>query len=275
MEGARAVSKALTLLNTFTTEQPWWTLSQLGRATGMPLSTVNRLLSALEAAGAVQREHRGSRYAIGYRTLMWGAVAQASSTLQSLARPFLERLSESTGETAAVYLRQGQVRVCIDVVNSSQPVHRSIRLGEIAPLGVGAAGRVVAAYLPEEEQVALHIPIIERAVLRQVPRQAVVCTIRDRLKDAWALASPLKDSAGEVDAALVLTGPASRFHAGLFATYWPRMREDARALSEQRGAPATALAEYRAPASSPVVFGIGNPPGEETGAVPEYRPEVG
>ena len=54
-EPVRAVLRALQLLDCFTTERPGITLTEFARDTGLPVSTVSRLLDSLETAGIVRR----------------------------------------------------------------------------------------------------------------------------------------------------------------------------------------------------------------------------
>jgi DNA-binding IclR family transcriptional regulator len=260
VEGARAVSKALALLEAFTPARPWWTISELAAAVGIPASTVTRLVSALEGGGVLRRVEGGYRYTIGPRVLTWASVAKESTGLYALAHPLLESLRNQTGETAALYLRQGPNRVCLDVIQSPQQVHRALPLGEVAPLSVGAAGRSIAAYLPPEERRSLGFPGDELHALRQVLTfGGVVCSVRDRLKDAWAIAAPIHEADGSVSAALVVTGPISRFRVDLFDEYAPYVLATARVVSEGLGCPAQMLGSVPAGFAGIPIFGSGPP----------------
>jgi DNA-binding IclR family transcriptional regulator len=260
-EGARAVSKALALLSAFTPSRPWWTISELAALSSIPASTVTRLVSALEASGVLRRETRGFRYTIGHRVLTWASVARASTNLQTLAHPMLERLRDVTGESAAVLLRQGLNRVCLDVVQSNQEVHFAIPLGEIAPLTLGAASRCMAAYLSGDQQRALNLPSTELEQLEQIPQAGgLVCTISDRIKDAWALAAPIRDAEGTVIAALVVGGPTSRFnYHDVLQRYAPTLLEAARELSVMLGCPTDLLGNPPADFGRIPVFGSETP----------------
>jgi len=257
--GSAAIGKAFRLLNAFTVEQPWWTLSELAAACAMPVSTTSRLLAALERVGAVRRDPATLRYSVGAGVLPWARIAQMTLSAHQEVRQALVRLAAATGETAAVYLRHGASRICIDVVQSPQPVHRAIPLGEVAPLTSGAAGRVIVGFLPDDEQRALGLSEADIARLRQARALGVVCAYRDRLKDAWAIASPLKDERGEAASALVLTGPVSRYRPALFSEYGALVREAARACSLRSGAPPAALRELEGALSAPVIFGAAPP----------------
>jgi DNA-binding IclR family transcriptional regulator len=245
-EGARAVSKAIALLRAFTPSRPWWTVSELVGATGFPHSTVTRLVSALETGGVLHREPGRYRYTIGHLALTWATVAKASTNLNTLAHPLLERLRDDTGESAAVFLKQGNTRVCLDVVVSNAEVLFMLRLGEVGPLTRGAAGRCIAANLPKAERAGLGFPPAELEMLERVGDFAgVVCTLNDRIKDAWAVSAPIRDADASIYAALVVGGPTSRFKRSLFAKYAPGVLQAANDISVMLGCPSDVISSHR------------------------------
>jgi DNA-binding IclR family transcriptional regulator len=252
--GTAAIGKAFRLLNTFSVDRPWWTLSELANACGMPVSTTSRLLGALERVGAVRREPASHRYSIGAGVLPWARVAQRELSTHAEARRVLEDLALVTGETAALYLRRGHDRVCIDVAQSPQPVHRVIPLGGVAPLSSGAAGRAIAAYLPEAEQLEIGFPPTRLELLRRTRALGLTCSFHDRLADVWSIAAPIKNHHGEVTSALVVSGPMSRYHDKLFEKIGPEVRMAALICSRRSGAPPEALSEFDAPLDDVPVY---------------------
>ena len=267
--GAAAIGKAFRILGVFSVERPWWTLSEVAAACEMPISTTSRLLGALERAGAVRRDPASHRYSIGARVLNWARIAQMTLAVHQELRQALEQLVAATGETSAAYVRQGKDRICIDVIHSSQPVHRVIPLGDISPLTSGTGGRAIAAYLPEAEQRAVGFKPSEVEMLRRARAMGLNCGYGDRLKHSWSVSSPVKDERGEATAALAVTGPISRFRDTLFAELGPIVRSVALECSYRCGAPAEALREFSVPLTDPVVFGAPPPPasGDGTGAI--------
>lgn len=253
--GTAAIGKAFRILNTFSITRPWWSLSEIAAACGMPVSTTSRLLGALERVGAVRREPSSHRYTVGAGVLPWARVAQLALSSHGEARRMLEELAMKTGETAALYFRQGRDRVCIDVVQSRQPVHHVLALGGVAPLAIGAPGRIIAAYLSEEEQLAVGFKPSQLEPLRRAARVGVTCSYGERLPDAWAVAAPIKDHYGEVVSSLVVTGPVSRYHPGLFEEIGAVVREAAFICSRRSGAPPEALREIEVPLHDLPVFG--------------------
>lgn len=252
--GTAAIGKAFRLLNTFTVSRPWWSLSELAAECGMPVSTTSRVLGALERVGAVRRDPSSHRYSVGAGVLPWARVAQLELASHVEARPILEDLVAQIGETAALYLRQGHDRICIDVVQSTQLIHRVIPLGGVAPLSSGAAGRAIAAYLSEDEQLEVGFPQSQLEILRRTRALGLTCGYHDRLTDAWSIATPIKDHRGSVTSAIVVSGPMSRFHPKLFDELGPIVRRAGLLCSRRSGAPPEALLEFESPLADMPVF---------------------
>lgn len=124
-------------------------VTELGRATGMPKGTAQRLLQVLERRGFVQRENAQWQLGAGIVPLARTFLTENSLTRSSL--PVLEELAMRCGETTCLYVRQGLDRVVVQRVESTHSLRYTIRVGQRLPLYVGAAGLVLAAAMPEEE----------------------------------------------------------------------------------------------------------------------------
>jgi DNA-binding IclR family transcriptional regulator len=109
-------------------------LAELVAATGLPKATVHRLALAMETHGLVQRDNEG-RFG-------WG-VRLAAPTIARAARPALEKLRDATGESTQLYVRRGDVRVCVAAVESPHSLRTIVPIGATLPLDRGSAGKVL------------------------------------------------------------------------------------------------------------------------------------
>ncbi len=91
-------------------EQGPTTLAGLVTATGLARPTAHRLAVALEHHRLVSRDLQG-RFVLGPR-LTELASAAGEDRLLATAGPVLARLRDITGESAQLYRRQGDMRVC-------------------------------------------------------------------------------------------------------------------------------------------------------------------
>ena len=80
----------------------------------------------------------------GGRLVGWGAAAGAGLALVEPARAVLERLSAETGESAQLYVREGDQRVCVATHERPTGLRDTVALGAMMPLTKGSGGRVSA-----------------------------------------------------------------------------------------------------------------------------------
>src|SRR5918995_6711883 len=123
-------------------------------ATGLTRSTAHRLIQGLEDHGFVV-QIGGLGYALGPRLLALAASASRDLPLRELAHPSLERLARSTGESAQLYVRDGDRRVCIDAAESESELRTIVDIGASLPLEQGSAGKVFLAWGSERDQAFL------------------------------------------------------------------------------------------------------------------------
>src|ERR1700759_4167332 len=102
---AGVLERAVGILDTIARIGPC-TLADLVRETGPPQPTAHRLAVALEDQFLVVRDGDG-RFRLGARLVGWGAAAGAALALVEPARAVLARLSAPTGESAKLYVREG------------------------------------------------------------------------------------------------------------------------------------------------------------------------
>jgi DNA-binding IclR family transcriptional regulator len=74
-------------------------LSDLSSKLGEHKSTVQRLLSTLQARGFVRQDEDSKRYSLGLKVLQLASITLADMDLREVAREPMQRLGELTGET--------------------------------------------------------------------------------------------------------------------------------------------------------------------------------
>jgi DNA-binding IclR family transcriptional regulator len=123
------------------------TLGDLVAATGLAKATAHRLAGALEDHDLLRRDADG-RYRLGLRLVALGRAAAADWPLADAARPALEALRDATGESAQLYVRDGDQRICLVSLDSPHELRTIVAEGARLPLGVGSAGRLLDGQAP-------------------------------------------------------------------------------------------------------------------------------
>ena len=126
------LDKAIALLDAL--EVGPLSLNDLADASEVPRATAHRLAAALEVHGMVGRDNEG-RFTLGTR------LAQRS--LDVAARPALAVLRDATGESAQLYVRRGNKRVCVMSLESPHGLRTIVPIGAVMPLKLGSAGHVL------------------------------------------------------------------------------------------------------------------------------------
>ena len=201
------------------------TLSAVRSATGLTRSTTHRLVASLEDHGFLFQVG-GRGYALGPRLLGLAASAMRELPLRELARPALERLARSTGESAQLFVRDGDRRICVDTVESDQELRTIVQVGASLPLTKGSAGKVFLAWGP---------PPRDEEIDERLDRQIAV-TARRRWADSFgereagvaSVSAPILGPSGELLAVISVSGPASRLATLRSKSYAPAVLEAAR-----------------------------------------------
>lgn len=241
------LDKAMAVLHAFDRGELALHPKEVAARTGLSVPTVYRLLHALEQHGMLE-ESGGSRYRLGITLLRLGARYAEGLELRRQVRPHLEWLNERTGENAELQVRREQARVPIDLMRSSQNLRPIVEVGMPVPLHAGAAGKVLLAWLPEEERDDLVASSVARfgggpkfdpeglrSQLLQVRQQGWAASSEERSPGVAAIAAPVFDAGGEVVGAVLVSAPAARLPARQRRRIVPLVREAAARASGSLG----------------------------------------
>lgn len=197
------------------------TLGEVVEATGLTRPTAHRLASALESHGLIGRGP-GRRWVLGPRLLALASTAAGEMSLREIARPALVRLQRSTGESAQLFVRVGDRRVCVEVAESSRELRTIVPLGAALPLTAGSAGKVFLAWARVEDVDRL-LRRLERFTprtltdpyrlltqLKTARRRGWAESVEEREPGVTSVSAPVLDRFGHVLAVVSVSGPVQR-----------------------------------------------------------------
>jgi DNA-binding IclR family transcriptional regulator len=214
------LAKITSILDAFSLSRPVLSLSDIREHTGMPNSTVQRLVTNLTSEGFLDRE--GDAYRVGMRMAYWAAPATRGMEILDVIGPVLKTLRDTTGETACFFKAEQHYRVCVAIAETRHALRREMHLGKLLPLHAGSAGRVLLAWGPELMDAVLRDPLesitestitssedLETAVKR-TRADGFAITVGEREDGASGLSAPVFDSAAGLVGALTISGPTLR-----------------------------------------------------------------
>ena len=185
------------------------TLASLVTATGLSRPTAHRLAVALEHHRLVARDIPG-RFVLGPRLGELAAAAGEDRLLASAA-PVLARLRDITGESAQLYRRQGDFRICVAAADRPTGLRDSIPVGSQLTMAAGSAAQILLAWEdPERMNKGLMKATFSAAELAAVRRRGWAQSIGEREPGVGSVSAPVRYPSGKVVAAVSVSGPLER-----------------------------------------------------------------
>lgn len=224
-------------------------LSLIAQVTGLPVSTVHRILQELVAQGWV-REGEEHGYTLGPGLLRLAGRAADDSDLARVARPALRSLCEQSGYTVHFGVRQGDEAVYLDKLEGRGAYGMRSRIGGTLPLHCTAIGKAILAALPDEDvrEIARRTGLPRRMPRTLTSAEALLAHLATIRARGWAfddeenatrvrcVGAVVVDHRGEPIGAVSVSGLSvdlARVHVARLA---PMVMQTARAVSSALGA---------------------------------------
>jgi IclR family pca regulon transcriptional regulator len=219
---SQSLERGLAVLSAFASGRPQLGISELARELTLSRSTVHRYVVTLAALGYLEQDPSTRRYRLGPRVLDLGFAAVSSMELREISAPHLQRLSDDTGHTVNMAILDHTDILYVERCRSHRLGQREIDLnlhvGSRLPAYCTSMGKVLLAFLPDEEREALldRIELVKRgpntltsrvaleAELRRVRDEGIATNIEELAFGLRSIAVPVRDQSGEVVAAINL-----------------------------------------------------------------------
>jgi IclR family transcriptional regulator, KDG regulon repressor len=233
--GTQAVLRAIALLKSFTDDEPELGLSELARRVSLNKTTTYRLLTALESEAMVIRNPATDAYRLGPQAIALGGHAQRANDLLFASRPELEALAQQTGETVTLEVLAGSDVMVVSEVMGNHVLGASQEVGTRWPAHKTSTGKVMLAYLTQEQIAQMGVPAVVRGQLPMIREQGYAIADGELEEDYVAIGAPILDHRGFVVAAISAGGPATRFSASRIAAMVEKVKQSAYRISKHLG----------------------------------------
>ena len=205
--GVGVLDKAAHILDAL--ESGPMTLAGLVAATGLARPTAHRLATALEHHRFVARDLNG-RFILGPR-IKELAGAAGEDKLLSIANPILIALRDATKESAQLYRRRGDQRICVAAAERMTGLRDTVPIGAGLTMGAGSAAQVLLAW---EEPDQLHRGLkgakFTATDLSGVRRRGWAQSLGEREPGVASVSAPIRGANGKIIAAVSISGPIER-----------------------------------------------------------------
>ena len=245
-----SVDRAVQVLTLLAEEDRGMRLADLGRRSGIPKSTLFRILTTLQRRNCVRWSEEERCYSLGHHLWVLGRGFVDQSRPLRVSERHMSRLSESTGETIFLATLESNIMVYVRRVDGTKAVAMMRNLGKTTPIYCTASGRAILAFLPEDEAEAVlagqelvaHTDktITDRsalsACLAEIRQQGYALVDAEYNKDLLCISAPVFDHENRPCAALTLAMLSSqRTQTDLVQRYAALVRENALAFSRDLG----------------------------------------
>ena len=243
----QSIGKMMGILECFSTVNRHLSLAQVATLSGLPRPTAHRMLSAMKEIGFIEQDARSSSYGLGIRLFELGNIALANMDILREAKPFMDRLSEVSGESSHLGVFNGFEVIVVEREVPAERQSRGIRPGESSPAHCTGVGKAMLAFQRSEviEQViAAGLKVYTTTISTPEDLRTELAAIRERgyaIDDSehqvWVrcVAAPIRNSSGHVFASVSVTGPADRMTDTKIASLAPLVVQTADSISRQIG----------------------------------------
>lgn len=230
--GAKSFYKMARVLDCFTRSRKHLSVSDIMDLTGLPRTTIHRIVASLREIGMIDQDNRRGDYRLGLKMFYYGSAVIANLDLNRHAHPHVLQLHQITGEIVHLHMFDGSQMVCIEREEMGAERNTTLTTIEAAPIHTTSVGKAFLAFQEEN--------LIDRIITEEGLEKRTENTLStvDELKADLArivargyarddeeneigvrcVGAPIRDSRGRVFASISVSGPAGRL---------PESRQDA------------------------------------------------
>lgn len=215
----RAVDRAVAILRAFSVRAPILSVAQIQASVNLSRPTVYRLLETLEATGLVKSEGNPQCFRLAHGVMQLARVWLAGINLPDISQRIVESLRDDTGETSALFIPRGDLRLCVLEYRSHEVLAIARGIGDTGPLIQGASGKAILAFMSDtnQEEIVAKLPEKSKRTrlfeeLIQIRRKGYALSRGEVFAGAVAVAAPVFDHSGEIVGSLGVFGPESRMN---------------------------------------------------------------
>ena len=230
--GTQSIDRAAQLLIAVADSDAPIGVGELAEATDLPKSTVSRLVAALERHALVQRDGVRGPLRPGPVMLRLARRGVGDRDLTELSADSLRRLAEASAETINLAVPTPLGVEHLSQVDSHHFIGSTNWIGRRVPHETTAVGKVFLAFgaVRITEQHAGLVPELEAVRVR-----GYATAIGELEPGLAAMAAPVRAGAGDVVAALSISGPETRLTRERIADLAPVLLHEAATVSARLG----------------------------------------
>ena len=223
-QSVKSLFKMLEVLEAFSATEPELSVVEIARRTGLPRTTVHRIVDSLRTVGFLEQDASRDRYRLGLKLFELGGSALMNLPLYREAPPFVDTLAKLSGEDVHLCIFDGAQMVFVNrrsqiaarphntiVTMEASPCHStSVGKAALAFQSGAVIDRVIRAGLPRFTPNTIVEPKKLKAELAAIRSRGYSIDECEHEPELRCVGAPIRNSAGRVFAAISASGPARR-----------------------------------------------------------------
>ena len=148
--GVQVIARAGAILRVLGQNSDGLTIRQISHLIGVPRSTVQRIVQALDNENLVISASATSGARLGPALIALAALTRQFD-IAKIAHPIMTQLARELGETISLAVLDNKKAVVVDQIPGVHALRAVSALGNSLPLHCSASGKALLAMLPDEE----------------------------------------------------------------------------------------------------------------------------
>jgi DNA-binding IclR family transcriptional regulator len=245
----RVLEKSVKIFDIFSNGDESFTLSEIKKKTGLPKTTIFRILKTFESAGFFKYDPNHEKYSLGLRFLELGGLVYSSLSIRKAAAPYMDALSNILKATILLGVIKDDQLLYIDKREMNSIIRVTSHIGLKRPPYFGMLGMILLAHMDIKEirrLLRLYPPmkITAKTItdIRQImknldkARQAGYYIEQDEIVEGLlGVGVPIRDFSGNVVAALGATQPVFQIKDGTIENTIQQLLDASRSISKELG----------------------------------------
>jgi IclR family KDG regulon transcriptional repressor len=224
----QSVQRAIDILELFTEQRRAIDLTGMSQLLGLSKSTVYGIARTLVANGYLEYDQRYRRFSLGLKLLVRSSTLLRTLDLAQVALPHMQACRDLCQESVYLaVLRDGEV-VYLQRTEGAATLGMRSEVGTRLPAHCTALGKVLLAQLSDDElnevvtrkglpkltENTITDPVALRRHLEEVRLRGYATDMEERQAGGQCVAAPIRDSSGQVVAAVSISVPSVRMNEG-------------------------------------------------------------
>ena len=245
----KVVEKIFRVLDLYSYKENAFTLAEIRKRTGLPKTTVFRILKSFEGAGFFKYDPGNQKYSLGLRFFELGGIVYSSLSVRNAAARYMDALSHSLKATILLGVIKGDQLLYIDKRESDSIIRITSHSGLKRPPYYGMLGMTLLAYMEDDEKrrllklypptkitdkTATDIKVIMKK-LDETKKVGYYIEADEVVEGLTGIGVPIMDFSGNVVAALGATQPGFQIKEGALGKITQEVTDAAKSISKELG----------------------------------------